>query len=102
VLFDGGLLRYANHQPAVAHGAILVHNGQPRYVNSDITVRDIAIVDTAATAPWQVGVVSGDGAPQERIAFRNLSVRRGPSPAFFANVDGAVYERSGWTTAPAR
>jgi hypothetical protein len=97
VLFAGGVLRFANQQHQVAHGAVLVHNGQSEYVNADITVRDVRIIGTHQAAPWQVGIVSDEGALQERISLVNLTMTRGAAPAFHANVDPAAYRRAGWS-----
>lgn len=96
VTVDRGTISGANTASGVDHGAVLLHNGQPATVNSDITLQNLRITGTRSTASWQLGVISDGGAPQRRVTLSGISITGGGN-AFTANVPTSSYNLRGLT-----
>jgi len=94
VTFTGGRLTHANTDSAIDHGAILLYSRQPGYALVDVSISDIAISGTRASAPWQVGVRSGGG-QVENARLNRLSTPSRPTP-FLSNMHTSRYLLRGW------
>jgi polygalacturonase len=97
VLVDGGTIVSANQDATVGHGAILVYSGKPGMTDSDITVRNLTIRDTRATAPRQVGVVTSNGGSVARVTFANMTLVAGPQNVFGGTAPDSAVNRTAWT-----
>ena len=77
----GGRVTGANTSSTVDHGAVLVYSGRAGSTVSDVTVSDLVISGTRASASRQIGVVADspdDGTA--RIDFRDLTLATTPTP----------------------
>ena len=95
VTFDGGTINYANDNAAVDHGAIMLYNSKAGAVNTDITIRNIAINNTR-TGWAQVQINNANGGVQQRLTLNNLAFTNGPA-LFPYGVPTTGYNRTGWT-----
>jgi len=97
VTVDGAVLIRSNQTASVDHGAVLLYNGQAGTVNSDLTLRNVRIVDTRITASRQVAIINGTGAKHQRVALVNFTIVRGPRTVFWTNVPSSAYIRTNWS-----
>jgi len=98
VTVNGGTIINANKNAAVQHGAILIYNAQPDQVMSDITVKNLTIQDTRATAGWEAGMINTAGSGGiNRIAFDTVTVTNGPTKQIYLNgVTTSAYNSTAW------
>lgn len=87
-----GRLVNSNTNSSVDHGAVLVYASQSGYGVADVTLSDLTIVNTRASASRNVGVIATGGSTLERVALNRFTITGGPSRSFGANV------QSGFTT----
>lgn len=81
----GGTLLNSNKSSSIAHGAILVANGQPTQTISAIDIENIIIQNTRGTAPWEAGILSGGGGGISGVQLRGITVTGGPAKQFSAD-----------------
>jgi hypothetical protein len=94
ILIDGGAIVGANQTASVDHGAVMIYNSAGG-VNSDITVRDLNIVRTRASAARQVAIIDNGGS-HRRVNLRNVTITGGPT-AFWTNGPASAFNLTGWS-----
>lgn len=95
VLVDGGAINQANQTSSVDHGAVMLYNGRSA-VNSDITVKNLTITNTRASASRQIGIVQDSGGTHQRVTLQNIAIFGGPTP-LGGNAPLSAYNRIGLT-----
>ncbi|MDH2414179.1 right-handed parallel beta-helix repeat-containing protein [Nocardioides sp. CER19] len=94
----GGTIDAANQDPTVDHGSLLVYNGQGLRALHDVTMRNLRIHGTRASASWQVGLIADDDGPLHRITLDDLHFTGdGPARLLATNTDDLRYQATGWT-----
>jgi DUF971 family protein len=93
---SGGVVTGANVDPDVVQGSVLVYAGHTGESVTNVTVSDLAISSTAATAQRNVGVVV-DAGDAGNIAFRDIHLERTDLPAIDGNMPRGDYSASGFT-----
>jgi hypothetical protein len=95
VSVGGGRIEKANRNRTIDHGAVLVLSGRRGVPVSDLTVAQLTISDTRATASHVVGVVATDGAAAPTdLRFEGLTVSGGPPVVYGGNVPASAYSVS--------
>lgn len=98
VRVTGGTIDRANQDPTVGHGAVLIYNGQGREPLRDVTVRNLTIRDTRASAPRQVGLIADDDGPIVGVVLADLHVTgSGPETLLATHTDRLQFRATGWT-----
>jgi len=98
VVVDGGTVSGANWEEDVDHGAVLIYNGQSEEALTSVTVQDIAISGTRASASRQVGVVGDDDGPILGLTLAGLSFSgSGPDELLDIATDRLQLRATGWT-----
>ncbi|SFC99457.1 Pectate lyase superfamily protein [Klenkia taihuensis] len=90
VLVEGGRVTGANTNSDKDHGSVLVYTGNERTGAERITVRDLQLVDSRASASWDVGVLRGPGTEIADVTLAGLTIEGGPDQAFWTNAEDAV------------
>ena len=93
VLVDGAILDEANTNTAIDHGAVMLYNSQGTQ-NSDITLKNMRISNTRASASRQVSLI---GANQSAILMQNVTITGGPGWLSGGDVPSSSYNNIGWT-----
>ena len=93
VLVDGATIVNANTNSAIDHGAVVLYNSQST-VNRNITLRNVSIKNTRASASRQVSILGG---VQTSITMQNFTITNGPGWILGANVASTSYNTIGWT-----
>ena len=97
IIFDGGTLLNSNTDSTVDHGAIMIYSSQGADTPNDtITVRNISISGTRATASRQVGVIQYGAAIQSKVTLANIAITGGNKYLFGGNAPASVARRTGW------
>lgn len=97
VVLDGGRVADANTDEGIDHGAVLVYDGSSESSVSDVTVEDLEVVGTRASASRQVGVIAdGGGETITGVTLTGLAVEGGPDGLLSAPAATDV-DVSGWT-----
>lgn len=94
VLVTGGKIVDANTDTTIDHGAVLVLGGENGPTVSDVTVRDLAITGTRATASRDVGVITYGTAPSS-VLLSSITIHGGPASAYQGNTPQSSYELRG-------
>jgi hypothetical protein len=97
ILVDGATITCANQTASVDHGAVVLFNGTAGVTNRNLTVRNLTVSDTRASASRQVSIINAAGARHARVTITNVVVNRGPATTFWTNAPAASYRLSGWT-----
>lgn len=91
-----GSIRQANQDADVVHGAILVAADNAGTAISDVSISNVDISGTSATAERNVAVVA-DGGSVDGITMSQLHVDDAALPAFFSDANPGAYRLDGWT-----
>lgn len=91
-----GALIGSNQSDEVDHGAVLLFNGQPGTTNSDITISDVIVTDTRATAPRNVAILNDSDASHARVVLDSFTITGGPATPFFSNAPVDSYLLRDW------
>lgn len=98
VTVSGGTIDGANQDRMVDHGSVLIYNGQGQDALQDVTMQDLMIRDTRASASRQVGLIADDGGPLRGITLADLHFTgTGPARLLATNTDDLQYRATGWT-----
>jgi len=95
VTVSGGTIVGANTNADVDHGAVLVLAGENGVTPSNITIGNLRISDTRASASRDVGVITY-GTPPTGIVLVNMVITGGPRSAYQGNTPGGSYVTRGW------
>nr|WP_231126519.1 glycosyl hydrolase family 28-related protein [Motilibacter aurantiacus] len=98
VTVSGGTLVGSNTVASVDHGAILVLPGSKDRLE-DVTIKNLLIKDTRATASRQVGLYlpDEDAVAPARVSFLGLTVEGGNEIVFWTNAPRTSYALTGTT-----
>lgn len=96
VVFNGGTLKNSNTNSTVDHGAVLIYNSQTGTTNTDISLRNLTLTNTRASASRNVGIINNGGVNQ-RITMSGFTLTGGPSTAFYSNTATSAYNKTAWT-----
>jgi polygalacturonase len=98
VVVDGGTVSGANWEKDVDHGAVLIYNGQGAEPLTSVTVQNIAISGTRASASRQVGLVAESGGAILGVTLTGLSFTgTGPDELLAIDTDHLQLRATGWT-----
>jgi hypothetical protein len=98
VTVTGGTVADANEGTDIDHGAVLVYDGAEGQDVSDVTIADLKISDTRASASRWIGLVAdGDGSISDVSLLRLALDGHGPKDLFVSNDPGTTYRAEGWT-----
>ena len=64
VVFNGGTLKNSNTNSTVDHGAVLIYNSQTGTTSTDISLRNLTLTNTRASASRNVGIINNGGVNQ--------------------------------------
>jgi hypothetical protein len=95
VTVRNALIVDANQDQSVDQGAVLVNSGENSVVPNNITIDNVQISDTRATAARNVGVVSLSAQPHG-IAFDRFTIRGGPTSAYQGTASAGSYSIRHW------
>ena len=96
VLISGGSITGANSDTTVDHGAVFVLSGRRGIVPADVTVSDLRITGTRASASRNLGVITYGDAPSD-VLFSDIAISGGPRLAYQGNTPASAYRLVGVT-----
>ena len=110
VLVDGATLVHSNQQahpeaadrpspqkPPVVHGAVLVYCSQPDGSITDVSMRNLALVDTVRSSGGHVRLVDSSTSALSRLAFESVAINGGSDrPLATVGVESGAYRATDW------
>ncbi|MCU1612482.1 MAG: hypothetical protein JWO98_22 [Frankiales bacterium] len=99
VSLSGGTVDHANQDGSVDQGAVLVYNGQGTAPLRDVTVQNLTISNTRASASRQVGLIAEHDGPLLGITLAQLAFTgTGPDTLLATESGNLQYRATGWTS----
>jgi hypothetical protein len=96
VTISDGIIRGANTDPTIDHGAVLVVSEESPATPTRVLITHLVISDTRSTASRDAGVISYAAAPVD-VVLSDFTITGGPSSAYEGNAPATSYSTSGWT-----
>lgn len=97
IKFIGGEVVNSNTNSSVDHGAVLLYNARPGYIDSGIIIDGLTITNTRSSASRQVGIIGGGSGGITQVQIKNITITGGPSSLFYSDQPGGNYTLSNWT-----
>ena len=99
VTINGGTVTRANYNAGVVHGAVLVYSGNPGQPVTGVTIKNLAITGTPATAQRNIGLITEAGSAPSGIVFANLRIDSAAVPLLYTNALRSSFTATGLTVA---
>ncbi|WP_143690141.1 hypothetical protein [Williamsia sterculiae] len=93
----GGSVTRANRNPSVVNGAVLVYSGQPGTSTESVTISDLSISQTPASAQRAVGLVV-DAGTVSNVTFSRLTLTNQSVRPFVSTARPGAYRADDWTS----
>jgi hypothetical protein len=95
---SGGSVIRGNTSPTVPMGAVGVSSDHAGYGVTNVTISDLAIIDTPPSAQSNIAVEATNGGALSNVALQNIRIKQGTDlPAISSNAPAGSYTISGIT-----